>query len=70
MIKGFLFGVVATIIAASVVFYFVVATGTIPTSADSGPLPLEHWAARTSLRATLARDAPKGPNPVPLTDPT
>ena len=32
------------------------------------PLPLEHWAARTSLRATLAKDAPKGPNPVPLTD--
>jgi len=29
---------------------------------------LEGWAAQTSLRATLAREAPAGPNPVELTD--
>jgi thiosulfate dehydrogenase len=31
-------------------------------------LPLEEWAAQTSLRATLNKNAPKGPNPVALTD--
>jgi hypothetical protein len=28
----------------------------------------QHWTARTSLRATLADESPKAPNPVPLTD--
>jgi hypothetical protein len=32
------------------------------------PLPLETWAAVTALDAALARVAPKGPNPVSLTD--
>jgi len=32
------------------------------------PGPLEIWAAQTSLRASLAREAPQGPNPVELTD--
>lgn len=68
MIKAFLAGVVVTILAAGVAFYVIITTGSVPASADSGPLPLEHWAARTSLRATLASEAPKGPNPVALTD--
>lgn len=68
MIKAFFLGVIVTIIAAAVCVYVILAKGVIPASADSGPLPLENWAARTSLRATLAADAPKTPNPVPLTD--
>jgi thiosulfate dehydrogenase len=68
MIKTFFLGVIVTIVAAVVCAYVILARGVIPASADSGPLPLERWAARLSLRATLARDAPKTPNPVPLTD--
>jgi thiosulfate dehydrogenase len=68
MIKTFFLGVIVTIVAAAVCAYVILARGVIPASADSGPLPLEKWAARLSLRATLAQDAPKTPNPVALTD--
>ncbi len=68
MFKGFILGFAFAIMAAAACVYIVLITGTIPAAADGKPLPLEHWAARTSLRATLARDAPKGQNPVPLTD--
>jgi mono/diheme cytochrome c family protein len=68
MLKGFMLGVVATIVAAAVLVYLVLVTGAIPAGADSGPLPLEKWAARASLHAAFAREAPKGPNPEPLTD--
>lgn len=65
--KNFVFGVFATILVAIVVIFVVVRTGAIPANADGGPLLFENWAARTSLDATLARDAPKVPNPIPLT---
>ena len=68
MIKTFFLGVLVTILAAAACLYVLLARGVIPAGADSGPLPLERWAARLSLRATLAEDAPKTPNPVPLTD--
>jgi thiosulfate dehydrogenase len=68
MIKSFFLGVLVTILVAAACAYLILAKGLVPASADSGPLPLERWAARISLRATLASDAPKTPNPVPLTD--
>lgn len=68
MVKTFFLGVIVTILAAAACIYVLLARGVIPAGADSGPLPLERWAARLSLRATLAEDAPKTPNPVPLTD--
>lgn len=68
MFRGFVLGIVFTIIVAAAAGYAIVTNGTIPAAADGQPLPLEHWAARTSLRATLNRDAPKGPNPVALND--
>jgi len=46
----------------------VLRSGLIPTNADAKPGWLEIWAANTSLQATLAREAPKGPNPVALMD--
>ena len=48
--------------------YAVLRAGLIPANADANPGSLETWAAGASLDATLARDAPKGPNPVALTD--
>lgn len=69
MFRGFVAGVVLTIIVIGVVGYVAIVNGTIPAAAaNAQPLPLEEWAANASLRATLNREAPKGPNPVPLTD--
>jgi len=68
MIKAFFVGVIVTILAAVVCIYVILAKGVIAASADSGPLPLERWASRMSLHATLAKEAPTTPNPVPLTD--
>ncbi|MGA8094984.1 MAG: cytochrome c [Steroidobacteraceae bacterium] len=68
MIKAFFVGVVVTILAAVACIYVILAKGVIPASADSGPLPLERWASRMSLHATLAKEAPTTPNPVLLTD--
>ena len=68
MLKHFVLGVVSAVVVAVACAYVAIASGVIPAAADGGPLVLERWAARTSLRATLARDAPKDPNPVALTD--
>jgi mono/diheme cytochrome c family protein len=59
---------VLTILAALGGGYAILRAGLIPANADANAGPLETWAAQTSLDATLARDAPKGPNPVALTD--
>ena len=53
MIKAFFVGVIVTILAAVACIYVILAKGVIPAGADSGPLPLEKWAARLSLHATL-----------------
>ena len=68
MIRAFVLGVILTILAAAACIYVIIIKGVIPASADSGPLPLEGWAARRSLHATLAKEAPRTPNPVPLSD--
>ena len=68
MFRAFLLGFVVAIIAAGVGAYFLVRDGVVPVNADGKPLPLETWAAVTALDAVLAREAPKGPNPVSLTD--
>lgn len=68
MFKGFVFGILATVIVAALGVYAAINSGMIPANADGPPLPLETWAASTSLDATLKREAPKGPNPVALTD--
>jgi thiosulfate dehydrogenase len=64
MLKGFVAGIIAAIVVALVGGYIILRSGLIPANADAQPGSLEIWAARTSLRATLAREAPKGPNPV------
>jgi len=68
MFRGFVLGILFSIVAAVVAGYLIVTNGVVPLNGDAKPLPLEEWAARTALRATLARDAPSGPNPVALTD--
>ncbi len=68
MLRGFMLGVIAAIVLGALGGYLVLKSGMVPANADAQPGGLELWAADTSLSATLARDAPKGPNPIPLTD--
>ena len=67
MIRGFIAGVIATILVASLGAYLLLRRGLIPANADANPGGLELWAAGTSLQATLRSQAPKQANPVPLT---
>lgn len=66
--RGFLVGVVATIVVILIAGYIVLRSGLVPANADAKPGGFELWAAGTSLDATLQKDAPKGRNPVALTD--
>ena len=66
--RAFISGIVFTLVAAGIGGYFLVESGLIPANADSKPGWLETWMARTSLHATLRRDAPKTANPVAPTD--
>jgi len=68
MLKGFLLGILVTILVAAAAGYSTLRFGLIPANADAKPGRLERWAAGTSLRATLRREAPPGPGPVPLSD--
>jgi mono/diheme cytochrome c family protein len=61
-------GVVATIIVILGVGYLILRNGLIPANADARPGGLETRVAGVSFDATLAREAPKGPNPAVLTD--
>jgi mono/diheme cytochrome c family protein len=67
-LKGVILGAALTLVVALIGAYSVVQSGLIPANADAKPGRLEDWIARTSLHATLSRDAPKSPNPVPLSD--
>jgi mono/diheme cytochrome c family protein len=66
--KGFVVGFLTAVAAAFVAAYLFLISGRVPANADASPGRLETWMAGTSLDATLAREAPKGPNPVPISD--
>lgn len=68
MTKGIVVGVAATLAAGLLGAYLFVSLGLMPANADGKPPALEKWAARTSLRASIAREMPKGDNPVALSD--
>jgi mono/diheme cytochrome c family protein len=68
MLRGFFIGVAVSIVVALIVGYGLLQSGLIPANADAKPGGLELWAAGKSLQATLRREAPKGPNPVALSD--
>lgn len=66
--KGFVAGVLTAVAVALLAGYLLLGSGRIPANADATPGRLETWMAEKSLAATLAREAPKGPNPVPVSD--
>lgn len=68
MLKSIFFGIVLTLCAALVGAYALVHSGLIPANADAVPGALETWAAKTSLDATLRRQAPTQANPVALSE--
>jgi mono/diheme cytochrome c family protein len=68
MLKGIVSGAALTFAVVLIGAYFLVRSGLIPANADATPGWLETWMARTSLDATLRRDAPTGQNPVELTE--
>ncbi len=68
MLKGMAAGAVALLILIGIGGYALVSTGRLPANADAAPGRLENWAARTSLRATILREMPREPIPVPVDD--
>jgi thiosulfate dehydrogenase len=68
MIKGIAVGAAATLALGLLGAYLFVSLGLMPANADAKPPALEKWAARKSLSATIARQAPKTPNPVAFSD--
>jgi thiosulfate dehydrogenase len=68
MLKGVVSGIALTLAVAIVGGYALLQSGLIPANADATPGRLELWMARTSLDATLGRDAPTGRNPVAPTE--
>ena len=68
MVKGVVLGIALTLAVAVIGAYFLVRSGLIPTNADAKPGRMETWMARTSLDLTLRLEAPKGKNPVALTE--
>jgi thiosulfate dehydrogenase len=69
MARGIVLGIVATLVALALGAYIGIEAGLMPANADAKPSALERWAARTSLRSVIARNAPTGPPPIALTDP-
>ena len=65
---GLLLGILLTLTILALGAYVGVRAGVMPANADARPGKLETWAAKTSLRATLAREAPRQDNPVALND--
>ncbi|HEY2179805.1 MAG TPA: cytochrome c [Caulobacteraceae bacterium] len=68
MLRGFIIGVIVTVIVAVGGVWLALKSGAVAANADATPGGFELWAAGTSLHATLAREAPKGANPVAPTE--
>ena len=66
--RGFVLGVIVTLIAIFGGSYLYMKLGLFDVSAIPDPGKMERHMAFMSLDASVERRAPKGPNPVPLTD--
>jgi len=68
MLRGFIAGIIFTVVATAIAAYAIIRTGLLPANADEHPPRFEEWAAKTSLHATLRRSAPRVQNPLAATD--
>jgi thiosulfate dehydrogenase len=57
MAKGFVFGLLTALILLAIGGYYFVSAGALPAGQDVTPSFLETWAAHTSLRAAVTREA-------------
>src|ERR1700760_524923 len=62
--RSFLGGVLAALVLVLVVVWASVQFALVPARADGPLMPGERWAAKTSLAATIKREAPQPPYPV------
>ncbi|HEY5095455.1 MAG TPA: c-type cytochrome [Candidatus Eremiobacteraceae bacterium] len=67
-IRWILTGAGLLILVGLIAAYAAVSFGLVPANADGKPSGIERWAARTSLKATIRREATASPNPLPMTD--
>lgn len=68
MLKGFVLGVVVTVVIALGVTYVGVSRGWMPAAADVKPSAMERWAALRSLNASIARESAGLKSPIPPTE--
>ncbi|HEY5072538.1 MAG TPA: cytochrome c [Caulobacteraceae bacterium] len=68
MVRWFIAGAASVIVLALIGGYGALESGLVAANADAAPGGFELWAASTSLKATLQREAPKSANPVTPTD--
>ena len=68
MARGFVLGVLTTLVLLAAGAYFFVTAGALPTGQDVAPSRLETWAARTSLRATVGKESKTLHSPLPPND--
>ena len=68
LLRGLLAGIVLTVGLAVLAGYIAIRAGILPANADARPSKFERWAASRSLRASVARGAPAGPNPLRASD--
>ncbi len=68
MLKGLIVGVAGVLLLAFAGMLVAIETGMLPANADARPGAFEKWAARTSLHATIRRQAPTGPVPISVDD--
>ena len=61
--RPFLLGVFVALAAVAIVAFGIIQTGAVPARQDIRPGKLEIWMAKTALRATIEREAPKPPYP-------
>ncbi|HTD37587.1 MAG TPA: cytochrome c [Candidatus Limnocylindrales bacterium] len=61
--RGFVGGIVAALVIVVVVVLAAIQFGLVPARADGPLMPGERWAAKTSLKAAIEREAPKPPYP-------
>lgn len=68
LLLGIGIGIVVCVVVAALGLYVCVRLGLVPANADGRPTAFERWLARTSLDATLRREAGSLVNPLPVTN--
>jgi mono/diheme cytochrome c family protein len=68
IVRPFILGAISAYIFAALVFVFSAKLGILPIQADVAPSRLEAAVLGAALRASVARHAPRGGNPVPSSD--